>query len=239
LLYFCDESHIRGHDYFAVGGLAIRPKRAAEISQKISELRINYGITRLSTQIEYKTASKRRDDIYRAYVDLLAAMVAEGQAHIHFRFTPCVNQRNENAAISKAFFQLMLHRAGRYYAKDCGINYRPDNGCCTEYLPKMRPGLNSKIREEYAVGKDAVSSIQPVESSKEHLLQLLDVTLGALTAARNNQHNNGGVGDYKKSLIEYTVEKLGVDVLSNSNIEEKKLNIWNVNPETTRLHSAR
>lgn len=201
-------------------------------------LRPNYGIVKHTTQIEYKTATLRRDDIYRAYIDILAKLIDEGQAHLHIRFTPTINQKDTNEAISKAFYSLMLYRAGRYYGKDCKISYRPDNGCCTAYLPTMASGLNSQIRAQFNVHHDAVSSIQPTDSSKEHLLQLLDVSLGALTAYRNGYHEDDNRNQYKRDLMAYAVEKLNVVVTENSNIIKRTKNIWNVIPNNTRLNST-
>lgn len=212
----------------SVGGLAIVPSREKHVSAQLAEIRGAYGIT---SQVQWKTAKTRRDNIYRAYIDVLHSLVESGQAHFHVRLTPVKNRKFTNDVVSKSFYQLLLHRAGRYYADHMAIHARPDNGCCTEYLPKMLPGINSDIAGKFECKHAAVRTIQPCDSGNEHILQLVDVSLGALTSARNGNHLNGGVGDFKRSLIEYALDKFGVrDITASSPITARKFNLWNVTP---------
>ena len=234
LLYFCDESHIRGSEYFSVGGLAVRPKTASIISQKMQEIRSSNGLGSRDSEVQWKSAKLRRNDIYRRYVDLLHDLTQSKQVHLHIRFTPSTTKvgGNKPEDISKAFYQLLLHRAGRYYADKCDIRVRPDNGCCTDYLPKMLRGLNGDVvRKKFGTAPNSFSSIVPANSRSEPILQLLDVTLGALTSARNNNHKNGTLGPYKTSLADYVLEKFMCDLTKNTNSNASILSVWNVSPK--------
>lgn len=219
-----------------IGGLAVRPSRAAQIGRDLKAINAAYGVT---SEVMWKAARPRRDDIFRTYIELLASMIRDGQVHVHIRFMPIrkydhslSGPRTHIDTISKAFYQILLHRAGRFYGMKCRIHVRPDNGCCTDYLPKMLPGLNTDISKRFGVPDGAVGSIQAANSKNEPMLQLLDVTLGALTCVRNGYHEDGTVGPYKAELARFALDRLGVASITDSTLmDERQFNIWNVTPK--------
>ena len=235
LLYFCDESHTRGHAFLGVAGIAVQPSRLPAIEADIANLnrRMNY-----TSEIKWEKARERRDDIFTAYVRLLAELVACKQVHLHLRFSP-ISQYDHSASgprghadtVSKAFYQLLLHRAGRYYSNSCEVHTRPDRGSCTDYLPKIRVGLNTHCRSIFGNRSDCFKTIETRDSEKEPILQLLDVTLGALTCLKNRNHENGTVGPYKASLATRAAEIFDIeDIHRPTSIDTRTLNIWNVVP---------
>jgi len=223
-----------------IGGLAVRPSRAAQIEKDLLEINRAYGVT---SEVMWKCAKARRDDIYRAFIDLLFHLVEEKQVHLHLRFSPITeydhNQsgpRRNLDTVSKAFYQVLLHRAGRFYGHKCKILVRPDNGSCTSYLPKMLAGLNADTSLKYGYRRAAFATIEPCDSRNEIMLQLLDVTLGALTSVRNGNHENGTTGPYKSKLAAYALERSGVLSITDSHPQtERRFNIWNVQPKWTRF----
>jgi hypothetical protein len=227
VLYFCDESHIRRSNHFGVGGIAIETDSIEEIESRIGGIRDSCGFAGRATEIQWKSACPRKDDISKMFVDLLFDLIAEQKVFLHLRFTEVSGASPSHIEISKAHYQLLLHRAGRYFGQNHLIAVRPDNGCCTDYLPKMTGGLNSQIRSKYGAKHRAVVDISPQDSRNCHPLQLLDVTLGALTAARNLNHLNGVLGSYKARLASYALSKFGLsEIKTNSNLSENRFNIW-------------
>lgn len=221
-----------------IAGLAVRPNRAAELTTILREKDAEYGVT---SEVMWKAAKKRRDDIFRYYIDFLFDAIENNLINFHIRFTPIYRYdhslsgpRKHIDTISKSFYQLLLHRAGRFYSQSCDIHIRPDNGSCTEYLPKMIPGLNSECRSRFN-GNHPFKTIMPQDSKNEKLLQLLDVTLGALTSARNETTQSGGVGAYKSSLIDYALNRSGIsDITVSDNTNKKNFNVWSVTPKLTK-----
>lgn len=231
LIYFCDESHIRGSDWFGVGGLAIPTSNIHFVEGAIFGIRAAFGYSSIASEVQWKSAKIRRDNIYKAYVDLLHSLVERKIVHLHLRFTPAQGRSTKPADISKAFYSLLLHRAGRHFHKDYNILIRPDNGCCTEYLPSMKTGLNNDIARKFGGKPSTVRDIAPQNSRTAHALQLLDVTLGAVCAARNNNHRNGALSEFKASLANYTLDKFSIhSSIPDTPINQKHLNIWNVRP---------
>ncbi|MGV0879472.1 DUF3800 domain-containing protein [Martelella sp. FLE1502] len=235
LLYFCDESSIRCSEHMAVGGLAITPTRASEVCNELREMNAMFGVT---SEVMWKSAKRRRDNIYKFYIDYLYELIQSKKVHLHLRFQPfndydhkLSGNRHETDTVSKAFYMLLLHRAGRYYSRSCKIYIRPDNGNCTSYLPNMLTGLNNEISTRFDVQGPSIAEIKPVSSKKEHMLQLLDVTLGALACARNKRHESGELGDFKKELVAYVVNKYSIDVEHSHAMDDRIFNVWNVKPK--------
>jgi len=192
------------------------------------------GLGARTSEVQWKSAKKRRDNIYKSYINLLFDLIKKNTIHVHIRFAPANGKSNKPEDISKAFYQLLLHRAGRYYSADAKIRVRPDNGCCTEYLPKMLVGLNNDIHRKHGKPNNSIADIVPGDSRNEHLLQLLDVTLGALTSLRNNNHLSGGIGPFKIALADHTLACAPItNIAANSPITQNSFNIWNVMPSST------
>lgn len=222
--------------------MAVRPARAAAIVRDIAKITEAYGVT---SEVMWKVAKARRDDIYRAFIDLLFDLVRDNQIHVHLRFSPIKDYDHRESGprrhidtVSKAFYQILLHRAGRFYGEKCKILVRPDNGACTAYLPAMLAGLNTDTGLKFGVSHSAFANIEPRDSRKETMLQLLDVTLGALTCVRNGNHLNGNVGPYKSKLAQYALERSGLkSIAASHSLSERAFNVWNVTPLWTKERS--
>jgi hypothetical protein len=133
--------------------------------------------------------------------------------------------------ISKQFYQLLLHRAARYYGDRCKIMIRPDKGDCTSYLPQIMDGLNHESQAKFKLLFEPFINIEPRESQDEPILQLLDVTIGALCAAKNGTHLSGALGSYKCGLVEYALLKLCHRHINESTpMTERKISLWSVKP---------
>jgi hypothetical protein len=218
-----------------VAGLAMRPARAKEVIADIHTINKDYGVT---SEVKWNTAKARRKDVYKAYIDLLFALISTNSAHLHIRFVPMhmyahniSGSRNYVDTISKQFYQLFLHRAARYYGEHCKIMIRPDKGDCTSYLPKIMDGLNHESQAKFRLLFEPFTNIEPRESQDEPILQLLDVTIGAMCAARNGTPLNGALGSYKCGLVEYALLNLSPRHIGESTpIKERQISLWSVKP---------
>ena len=236
ILYFCDESHIRTSEWMGIGGLAVTPARASLIAKEMAQLKEKHRSPQHS-EVKWKKA-KSKPELCKAYIDLLFRLIRDGQAHFHVRFSPfgeydhsASGDRKETDTISKAYYQLLLHRAGRFYGQSCRILVRPDGGDCTAYLPQIMTAINADIRQRYSVPHDAITNLQPKDSKLEPMLQLLDVSLGALAAARNGGLESPELSAIKKDLAAHVLKQCGVPADHNHDASHKRLSIWNVKPK--------
>ncbi len=218
----------------AVGGLAVRPIVAQKIYKDLAAINAGYHVT---SEIKWTTAKARRDLAHKAYLDLMFALIEANLVHFHIRFSPLAlydhrlsGERRKSDTVSKAYYQLLLHRAARYY-KAGDIHVRPDNGVCTELLPRFITALNQDCARKFSNSDWPFIDIECRNSASEPMLQLLDVSLGALASYRNKRHLEPSASQTKSSLSEYAFKLTKLSCLDRSTpITERKLSIWNVTP---------
>jgi truncated hemoglobin YjbI len=236
LYYYCDEtSHTPGDDYMAVGGIAVNMASADEIEKKITEIRDRLS---LCGEIKWSNAKDRRDSGQKAYAELLRELVENNNVHFHMRFQRTSDWNHERAGerkkidtVSRAFYQLVLHRPITFYGHQADIHVRPDKGDCTARLHQFMGQLNTEAGKPKHCGMSCVRSIHTVESRQNHFLQLLDVTIGGLAAVRNNRHKRADVTKHKHDLAMHIHGLWGNFDLSTSHPKDtKKFNIWNARP---------
>ncbi len=233
LLYFCDESHIRTSDYMAVGGLAVRPERADKIAIDLAKIKIDCGLAP-NSEVKWAKCKKRYRSVHVPFLEYMFRAIDQGHVHLHVRLQPFKaydheksGDRRQTDTVSKAYYQLLLHRAARYYGRSCRLLVRPDSGDCTAYLPKIIDGLNMDACQKFELSALPFVDIAPRDSKQEPLLQLLDVALGAIAAARNVTE----LQPRKQELVALTL-KLGkiADIEKSHPLEQRGFNVWNVTP---------
>lgn len=193
LLYFCDETSHMGDEFMAVGGIAINMDTIGEIEAKITQIRDRLSLTH---EIKWSNVKARRDNGHLAYAELLRELVDANNIHFHMRFQRIQEWDHQRAGprrkvdtVSRAYYQLALHRPVAFYGATADLHLRPDNGECTSKLHEYIGHLNTQARKHKDCGIACVKSIQATDSKHSHPHQLLDVTLGGLAAIRNNRHN--------------------------------------------------
>jgi uncharacterized protein DUF3800 len=152
LLYFCDEAGTADDEYLAVGGIALLAARANDIRAFLMDVARQCNVTR---EIKWSNTTDRRDSVHRAYVDYLFSLIEDKQVHFHIRFSKMSDYdhrlsgaRRKIDTVSKAYFQLLLHRPGRFYCRACDIFVYPDKGECSELLSSYRGRLNANCSEK-------------------------------------------------------------------------------------------
>jgi hypothetical protein len=231
--YFCDETSM--HDpIMAVGGLAVPDYNMQSITDRILEINEKLNVY---YEVKWSTTRDRHHCGQTAYANLLRELIDGGDAHFHIRFAPfneydhkASGKGKRAATTGKMHYQLLLHRALRFYG-NIGLHIRPDNGDCTKELRRFQNKLCQDARKYYSVKHDSIKSLECKDSSKEPLLQLLDVTLGALTAYRNGRHLVPEAASAKKKLAAHVHEINGTPNLDvNSPSGAKKFSIWTAKP---------
>jgi hypothetical protein len=176
ILYFCDESSF--HDtYMSVGGLAINEDAASYILGELARINQDYNVI---SEVKWENAKSRRANTHMAYIDLLFRLIEEGRAHLHIRFAPFKDYdhslsgiKKRSGTVGKMHYQLVLHRALRFYGESCVLIIHPDNGDCTEELPSLTEALNNDGQAKHGLRTRPVKRIECKDSKYEPMLQLL------------------------------------------------------------------
>ncbi|MBY3026501.1 DUF3800 domain-containing protein [Rhizobium leguminosarum] len=229
LLYFCDESSQDGDAYMAVAGIAVARDAIPYILGRMKPICQQFEKT---GEVKWKNAKYRGGMVHEGYIRLLFELVDAGRLHFHIRFSrmdeydhKLSGPRRKIDTVSKAFYQLLLHRPLAYYGRSADLYIYPDDGDCTRQLADQIGALHRET------GRACVKEIRPRSSETEPFLQLLDCTLGAL-AARNGRHEKGDISDTKKRLAKLAFELAGWrDITGSCWTDKKKLNRWNVTPK--------
>lgn len=194
-------------------------------------------------EVKWENAKSFGGRVHRAYIDYLFLLVDRNLAHFHIRFLPMSEydhslsgRRRRIDTVSKCYYQLIVHRALRHYSEHGHVSVYPDDGECTSHLPAMLEALRNEDKSRYCQGRDScLQEILPRSSAREPMLQLLDVTLGALAAYRNKRHLKPEISQTKRDLAVYAFEKTGwPSIEGNCDPRIKKLNRWNVRPSLRR-----
>lgn len=235
VLYFCDETSHVDDEFMAVGGIAVNSSSIHFVEARIEAIRTKMRIT---SEIKWSNVKPRRDNGHFAYADLLKQLVDAGRVHFHIRFQRMEDwdhrrsgPRRKTDTVSRAFYQLALHRPVNFYGKSADIHIRPDAGDCTEKLHEFIGPLNTEAKRLSGCGVKCVKSIETRDSKTTHCLQLLDVTLGALAAVRNGRHLSSHISKTKHSLAEH-VHTLWDrrDLSANSRMDARRFVVWNAIP---------
>ncbi|MEY9198429.1 hypothetical protein ABIA16_003545 [Sinorhizobium fredii] len=215
--------------------------------ERMRQIKERHGKT---GEVKWKNAKSRRGRVHREYIDLLFEMVEMGRIHLHIRFSrmseydhKLSGPRRKVDTVSKAFYQLLLHRPLKFYREKADIYIYPDDGECTIDLPNNIGALHReewRMTGENGYNGNAVRCITPRSSEREPMLQLLDVTLGALAAYRNGRHLDPEISQTKRELAIYAFEKTGwPDIEGSCNKRKRKLSRWNVIPSLKKEKGGR
>lgn len=214
----------------AVGGVAIKDEHISEIRDGLAAINDECHV---KSEVKWENASNRRKNTHEAYIKYLFELISSNRAHLHVRFAPFdqydhkLSGRNARLdTVGKMHYQLILHRALRYYGDEFELHIYPDNGVCTEKLPSMKDYLN------FYHEKRPIRHIECRDSANEPILQLLDVTLGALASYKNNRHAKPDASKIKTDLAALALKKTGLSSLDRSTgLSAQEFNLWNVTPK--------
>lgn len=237
ILYFCDETSHVDDEFMAVGGIAVNTRAINEVEERIFQLRREFKISD-TKEIKWSNVKARRDNVHRGYANLLRELVVKGRIHLHVRFQrmsdwnhDMAGPRKKTDTVSRAYYQLLLHRPVAFYGPQADIVVRPDNGDCTEKLHEYLPHLNTDARRKKGCKTGPVRSIDCQDSSRTPCLQLLDVTLGGLASLRNSRHLRPEISNVKRELAVHIHSVWGnTDLSRSSDSRTRKFNVWNAQP---------
>ncbi len=217
-----------------VGGLAIRKERIPEIVKELADIKQK---REARGEIKWENTRDWGLTIRKNYIDYMVTLTQRGYAHLHIRFAPFALYDHKSSGprriydtVSKMYYQLLLHRPVNYYGSTCRLFIRPDDGACTSELEKFIDALHIDGQSKYKAAPDCIDSIICLNSTREPLLQFLDVSLGALCAYRNGRHLRPETSEAKRILAEHAYHAFGIPDLTKNAHLGRPLSIWNVIP---------
>lgn len=203
-LSFFGDSSSRDADFMVVGGFAVSGNRISEIEDQIAALRDDAGIRSEFHWSAYRGGGKQTG--YEALVRYGFDLVNKRKAAFHVMIVPfkghnhkAIAGENRDTSINRMYYQLFLHRLGRFYGQKRAIHIRLDAGNDCKDICQMRNQLCADAYRTYRTRPNCIRTIEPIRSENSGLIQLSDVVLGGIAAkAYNLQHTSpkGGLATF-------------------------------------------
>ncbi len=221
---YTDESYIKDGRYMLIGGLWIAKENIIETKTFVDVFKTENSMT---NELKWTKVSNGRIIEYKRFVDIFFqskmkfnCIVVDKHIVDHTTF----NDGDKELGFYKFYYQLI----SRNCAFNCHYNL---------YLDQMNNKKKSRYSElkerlnRYLVSQNSKCiHIEPVDSKKESMIQLVDVLLGAVGYSWNLNNSSPA----KLRLIEYIQSKLGRRLTHPTSLHENKFNIWNFRLRKTR-----
>ena len=231
-IFVADEACISNDRYTVVGGICMHKNTVDQVLNTLSKYRKDYNML---AELKWSKISPQKLLEYEFLVDYFFAMnnvnhlqfyclVFDSHQWNHKKF----NDGDRDVGLSKLYYQLMLHK----FVKNCGKSgtcyARIDKRNSTTVIEDVRKMINKAAYSKFGYCDSPLKQIVPMDSKNCDILQLNDVILGAVGAARNGKHLLGGGNQAKKAIAKKVIELSGLENFSidtPSNIT--RFTVWN------------
>lgn len=218
-----------------VGGIVMRSKTLSDAYDTLREYRIRHN---MHSELKWSKISNQKVSEYKALVDYFFALNNVNRVHFH-----CIcfdshqwnhrryNEGNADTGLSKLYYQLLLHKFVRIYGNHGTLYVRVDHRNSQTPLENIRRMLNATASRDHRIHTSPVKQFVSWDSKKCDLLQLNDVILGGVCAARNGRHLVQGGRLAKTAIASLVLEKSGLESFDfDSPLGIKRFTVWNMRP---------
>lgn len=258
---YSDESRHKGERFLLLGGLWIGKEQMGTVKRQITQLRNRHAYTNsenrkipFAGEFKWTKVSDKYFQVYKDLVDLFFDSIDKGK----FRFccllldthlpkvTKYANLNKEG--YFKILYQLYLHNS----KIPAVYKIFPDeisNDTKSANLPKLQSVLNTAFKNKFYplinpakwehIG-NLVKTIQPLDSKKEDIIQIVDVILGSIGYFQNRHFEKKEAKKAKVELMKYVLNKLilnGTILFSGKKFivaKSTKFNIWVFKPRKSQ-----
>jgi hypothetical protein len=230
--FFCDESGISNDRFTVVGGLCVHRNVIPRIHKNIEDYREKHN---MKAELKWAKISNQKLAEYRALVEYFFAMNNQNLLQFH-----CVifdnhrwnhkayNDGDGDIGLSKLYYQLLHHKFGRRCGGIGSLFVCLDYRISSTPHETLRRMLNNAAARDHGVAGDPYKQIVSVDSKCDDLLQLNDVILGAVSAAKNGRHILASTRAAKRELAELVLSKSGAASFDTDTPKSvSRFSVWN------------
>lgn len=212
--FFCDEAGISNDRYTVVGGLCVHRNTIASIQTNIAAFRSANNMTK---ELKWTKITDQKLEEYRTLVEYFFAMNNINQCQFH-----CVifdnhqwkhakyNNSDGDVGLSKLYYQLLHHKFAKTCGADGSLYVRLDRRNSSTSLNDLRDMLNYASARQHGIVGSPFKLIESADSKSCDILQLNDVILGAVCAAKNGKHILETTRASKRAIASMVLEKSGI-----------------------------
>lgn len=210
------------------GGFAVAGNRIQEIEDKIAQLRGSSGIQSEFHWSDYRGGKRRQG--YFALVDYGFELVEQHKAALHLIVSPfkgynhkAKKGENRDTSVNRMYYQVCLHRLAGFYGKRRAIHVRLDAGNDCADICAMREQLCAAAYKTHHTRPNCIRSIEPVNSEKSGIVQMVDVIIGGIAAKKNGIVHTSPKGE----LTDYILARSGRQSWDTETPREARfLTVW-------------
>ncbi len=228
-----DESGISGHRFTVVGAICLRSDVIPQVHASIDKFREKHGMRH---ELKWSKITDHKHEEYKSLVDYFFALnnqnilqfhsiIFDNHAANHKRY----NEGDADKALSKLYYQLMVHRFGRNCGPDGDLCVCVDRRNSSTSLEDLRRMANAAIARDFGVGGTPIKQVVPLDSRSDDILQINDVILGAVCAARNGRHLLADGRESKRDIAATVLQKSGLGTFEKDSPRNiHRFTVWNL-----------
>lgn len=231
--FFMDESGISNHRFTVVGAICLQSSVIPQVHASIQQFRDKHN---MHSELKLAKVSNQKNNEYKALVEYFFAMnnlnllqfhciIFDNHGANHAKY----NQGDQDVGLSKLYYQLMVRRFGRTCGPEGDLCVCVDRRNSSTSLADLLRMANAGIVRDCNLERAPLKQLIPLDSHKDDLLQLNDVILGAVCAARNGKHLLAAGRQSKRDLAQLVLEKSGLNSFeTNSPRGVSRFTVWNL-----------
>jgi len=235
-VFIADEAGISDDRFTVVGGILMHRSTLANAYATLQEYRKRHN---MKAELKWSRVSNQKINEYKTLVDYFFALNNSNKVHFHSVVFDShqwnhkrYNGGDGDVGLSKLYYQLLLHKFVKLYGNRGTLYIRLDHRHSQTPLEDIRRMLNAAVARDHGISTSPVKQLVPYDSKHCDLLQMNDVILGAVCAARNGKHLLEGTRLAKRALATHVLEQSGLttfDVTSPQTV--KRFTVWNMRPK--------
>ena len=235
---FCDESRQTKDRFMVLGGLIIPQGIMDTVNDTLQQFREEED---MRAELKWTKITDKMLRKYLRFVDYFFALNNNNKIHFHSIIidNSQVNHRkfsegDREVGFYKFYYQLLLNCFGKHYAVNRKANSEEslivhlDQRASSYPLHRLQDILNNGMAKKHGVHHRPFRSIEPVDSKKSDLMQVVDIIVGAIGFQKNGVHLLAGTRASKIAVADHIAKQAGLSSLAdNTKYDWNQFKIWN------------
>ena len=233
---FSDESRQTRDRYMVLAGIIINQDEISNFESTMLKYRTD---NQMNSELKWSRVSNNKLEKYKIFVDYFFALCDTDK--LHFKATIFDNHTVNHRKFSQGdkeigfykFYYILFKWFSRIYfnvdTPNVSVVIHPDHRSSKYNLGDLRDILNNGFNKDFQPHFRPYRAIEPLDSKKSEIIQVLDIILGAIGYVKNGYLLHGEANKAKVELCEYIRKKAGVYNLGNNTpYGRDRFCIWNV-----------
>lgn len=234
-VFFADEAGISQDRFTVVGGICVHRDMISTVHDAIQEYRETQN---MKAELKWTRVSNQKVAEYQHLVDYFFALNSTNKAHFyaiifdshqwnHARY----NNSDADVGLSKLYYQLGLQKFIRYCGEAGSCAICVDHRNSSTSLTDLKRMINAAAKRDLNMPHEPLKQLVSADSKADDILQLNDVILGAVCAARNGKHLLPSTRQAKRTIASMVLEKSGLESFEKDTPHnQNRFTIWNMTP---------